>query len=87
MEGFVYILKSEKNNSFYIGSTQDVEKRFKEHNDGSNKYTKSLLPWKLEFYKKYPTIRGARQIEYKLKRKKSRKILEQIIRDKDIKIR
>ena len=84
-KGFVYILKSAKNEKYYIGSTIDVEKRLIEHNNGYVKATKYLLPWKLEFFKEYPDIRQARQVEYKLKKFKSRKIIERIVVDGDIK--
>ena len=42
--------------------------------------TKLLVPWKLVFKQKYGSIREARRVEYKLKRMKSRKILEKIIK-------
>jgi putative endonuclease len=84
MEGYVYILKSIKNNSYYLGSTSDISRRLMEHNQGKTTYTKNLMPWKLVFYKKYDTLVQARQVEYKLKRSKSKKLLEQIIIDKDI---
>ena len=32
--GFVYILRSVKNNRFYIGSTKNIERRLKEHELG-----------------------------------------------------
>ena len=85
MEGYIYILRSEKNDSFYIGSTIDVPNRFNEHNAGLVKATKYLAPWKLAFSKRCDTIRKARQLEYKLKKFKSRKIIERIIEEKEIK--
>lgn len=84
-EGYVYILKSSKSDSYYIGSTESIERRYKEHCDGLVKATKFLLPLKITFYKKYATIKEARQIEYKLKKFKSRKIVEMIIEDGNIK--
>lgn len=85
-EGYVYILKSDKNNSYYIGSTESIDRRYKEHCNGLVRATKFLLPLKIAFYKKYTTIKKARQIEYKLKKFKSRKIIEMIINDGDIKM-
>ena len=86
MKGYVYILKR-KNDSYYVGSTIDIDKRFDEHQNGLVEATKYLLPVALAFFKEYPTILQARQIEYKLKRLKSRKIIERIISDKDIQIK
>jgi putative endonuclease len=43
---YVYILKC-SNNSHYVGLTNDIKKRLREHNQGLCKYTKSKLPFKL----------------------------------------
>jgi putative endonuclease len=47
---YVYVLQSKKNNSFYIGYTEDLKKRFKEHNNGENISTKPFRPYALVFY-------------------------------------
>jgi predicted GIY-YIG superfamily endonuclease len=42
----VYILKSVKDGSLYIGHTQDLEKRLKQHNSPTRKtYTAKRGPW------------------------------------------
>lgn len=47
----VYILISEKDpNRYYIGITQDLQKRLKKHNAFENYYSKRYAPWKLETY-------------------------------------
>jgi putative endonuclease len=84
--GYLYILQSCLNSSYYIGSTIDLEKRLSEHNNGYVKSTKNLRPMELRFYKKYETILEARRIEYKLKKMKNRKIIERIILEQEIKI-
>ncbi|MBT3538570.1 GIY-YIG nuclease family protein [Candidatus Parcubacteria bacterium] len=84
MNGYIYILQSLKNNKYYIGSTNDVGRRIDEHNAGRTKSIKYLIPWQLRFVQKYPTIKQACQVEYKLKKLKSRKIIKQIIVDKKI---
>ncbi|MFA7653957.1 MAG: GIY-YIG nuclease family protein [Candidatus Magasanikbacteria bacterium] len=86
MEGFVYILQSEKNGSYYVGSTINLEKRIFEHNTGQTKSLKYLLPLKLVFFQKFGDIGLARALEYKIKNFKSRKIIEQIIVDQKIKM-
>jgi len=43
----VYILKSAKDNNLYIGRTNDVERRFNEHNRGAVPSTKSRRPFVL----------------------------------------
>jgi predicted GIY-YIG superfamily endonuclease len=47
---YVYILKSQKDGTFYIGLTDDLKSRLIKHNKGESKYTKGRLPWKLIWY-------------------------------------
>ena len=47
---YFYILKSLKNKKLYIGSTSDLKKRLKSHNDGKNVATKPNIPYELIFY-------------------------------------
>jgi len=47
----VYILKTHKDLSkTYIGITEDLEKRLKEHNNGASYYSKRYAPWYIETY-------------------------------------
>ena len=85
--GYVYILKSACNETYYIGSTQDLEKRLERHNNGFVKATRNIRPLTIAFYQKYEAIKEAKKIEYKLKQLKSRKIIEQIIADGCIRIK
>jgi putative endonuclease len=85
-KGFVYILQSKRNGRFYVGSTNDVERRINEHQNGIVKSTKNLRPLVLKFYKEYYTLTEARKIEYRLKKYKSRKIRERIVGEQDIKL-
>lgn len=45
---YVYVLKSPK--QFYIGSTNDLRRRFNEHQNNESKSTKNRGPWKLVYY-------------------------------------
>ncbi|MFA5806161.1 MAG: GIY-YIG nuclease family protein [Melioribacteraceae bacterium] len=45
-----YILKSIQDNSFYYGSTDNLDRRLKEHNHGRGKYTKDHHPWKIHYF-------------------------------------
>ena len=54
---FVYILQSQKDLSFYVGQTDNIERRIVEHNSSKNKYTKNKVPWKL-VYKEFFVTRG-----------------------------
>lgn len=42
---YVYFIKSLKSNNWYIGYTNDIEKRLKEHNSGDTFTTKKYMPW------------------------------------------
>lgn len=44
---YVYILRSEKDNSLYIGFTENIKDRLQEHNSGENLSTKDKIPFKL----------------------------------------
>jgi len=47
---YVYILQSLKDNNFYTGCTDDLNKRFKKHNNGEIKSTKNRKPLKIIYY-------------------------------------
>lgn len=86
MKGFVYILQSLKNQRFYIGSTNDLERRVLEHNSGKNKYTNLNKPFKLVFSQIFEELTMARKVEYKLKQLKSRRVIFNIIESGKIEI-
>ena len=67
MEYFVYVLKSLKDNNYYIGLSSDVEKRIKQHNSGKTKSTKHRRPFKLIYKEKYNNLQEARKREKFLK--------------------
>ncbi|MBM4339949.1 MAG: GIY-YIG nuclease family protein [Deltaproteobacteria bacterium] len=67
---FVYILHSNLTGRRYIGHTNDLNKRLKEHNAGRVKSTKAGLPWRIIACKKYSLRSEARWIERSLKHSK-----------------
>ena len=78
---YVYILLSEKYNTYYIGSTKDLIRRLKEHTSGASRFTKYRLPLRLIFSQKYPDIKTARSVENWIKKQKDRKLLIRIIKE------
>lgn len=46
---YVYVMRSEKDQRFYVGMTSDVSRRLKEHNSGKTRSTKAYRPWVLFF--------------------------------------
>ena len=47
---FTYVLTSGRDNKFYIGVTEDLEKRIEEHHKGAVTPTASRRPLKLIYY-------------------------------------
>ena len=64
---YTYILWSSKSKDFYFGYTDNLKIRFKEHNSGLVKSTKTYRPWKLVFYASFETKKLAEDFERYLK--------------------
>jgi len=64
---YIYILKSKIDNNLYVGSTNDLKRRFKEHNDGKVISTKFRKPLELIYYEAYKVERDCRKREHNLK--------------------
>ncbi len=79
MKPLVYILQSRKNSRYYIGSTDNIERRLKQHNNGLAVSTKNIRPLELKAILQCNTIEEARINEHKLKDYKSRKIIEKVV--------
>jgi putative endonuclease len=76
---YVYVLESLKNGRRYTGSTNDLVKRLKEHNNGRSKYTSKTGPYVLIHSEIYPTQLEARRRERYLKTGKGRLELDKLL--------
>lgn len=76
---YVYILKSTQSGTYYIGYTNNIEKRTKEHNAGLSRYTKNKGPWILLYTEKYASLSEARHREKQIKGWKKRAAIEKLI--------
>ncbi len=47
---YVYILRSDKDGSRYVGTTSDLKRRLKEHNSGNAAYSSTRAPLSLVWY-------------------------------------
>ena len=74
----VYMIKSVGEKWHYVGSTNRLQERIKEHNNLLVRSTKSFAPLMLVFAKKFDNEKDARLFEWKLK--DCRKAKEQIIK-------
>ena len=76
----VYILKSDKDGRYYVGSTSDLERRILDHNNSKVKSTKCGVPWKIVYDEVHVTLSKARSRENQIKRWKKRVMIEKLIR-------
>lgn len=77
----VYVLLSLKDKKFYIGFSEDVMQRVKEHNSGKNVSTKNRRPLKLIYYETHLSKQDAMRREKYFKTSKGKTTLKQILRD------
>ena len=77
--GFLYILQSDSSGRFYVGSTDDLDRRVSEHQRGKNLATRGRGPWKLVHDEKFDTLSEARRRESEIKRWKSAKLIQALI--------
>lgn len=78
---FVYILLSLKDGKFYIGSSADVQQRFKDHNDGKNISTSNRRPFELVYYEAFLSKQDALRREHYFKTTKGKITLRQMLRE------
>jgi putative endonuclease len=76
----VYILRSQKTDKYYIGSTSNINDRLKRHNGGRSIYTKSGIPWELVYTEEYLSRSEAMIREKQLKSWKNKKRIEELIK-------
>ena len=63
----VYVLKSNVDGRLYVGFTDDLERRIKEHNSGKTKSTKGYKPWQIAYTETVSDRLEARKREKYLK--------------------
>jgi putative endonuclease len=64
---YVYILKSIKDGKWYTGSTNDLRKRLRQHQEGKSTSTKHRGPFELIYYEMGRNMEDARARERYLK--------------------
>ena len=73
---YTYVLYSKKFNRMYIGHSNNIERRIKEHNSGKTKSTKAYIPWKLVHKEMHKTRKEAVTREKYLKSGIGRELLK-----------
>lgn len=64
---YTYVIKNKLGDRIYTGLTNDLRKRFKQHNEGKSTWTKSRGPRKLIYYEVCLDQNDARSRELYLK--------------------
>jgi len=77
---FVYIIKSLKTERYYIGSTNNLERRIYEHNIGKMRSTKAYIPYTLVYKEAFSDRMDAVRKERYIKSQKSRSFIESLIK-------
>jgi len=75
----VYIIRSLKDGSYYVGSIQDLDERIQCHSEGRSKYTKGKRPWVLVYSESFPDRSSAVMRENEIKKRKDREYIETLI--------
>lgn len=79
MSHFVYILQSQKDHKYYIGSTSDVESRLIYHNSGRQRSTRSRIPFQLIYSESFSTKSEALRRERYIKSLKGGEAFKKLI--------
>ncbi|MGK9478025.1 GIY-YIG nuclease family protein [Melioribacter sp. OK-6-Me] len=75
---YVYVLRSLKDNKRYIGLTNDIARRFSEHQRGLVKSTRNRRPFELTYYESFSQKSDAMKREKFFKTGKGREFLDSI---------
>jgi len=76
-----YILKDDTE-KIYIGSCVSLDKRYNDHLNHNTRTTKNFVNPKIIWNKEFETLKDARACEKKIKKWKSRKMVELLIESK-----
>ena len=79
----VYIIKSIVKERYYIGQTNDLEKRLKEHNSGKTRSTKAYSPWEIVYCEEYESRSEAVKRELEIKSYKSGIKFKELLKRRD----
>ncbi len=69
MSCYVYMIRSISVGKYYVGISQDVDRRLTEHNSGKLKTSSKNKPYQIVYKKEYQDYKNARKHEIWLKKK------------------
>ncbi|MFT3947762.1 MAG: GIY-YIG nuclease family protein [Agriterribacter sp.] len=73
---FVYILYSRSIDKYYVGSSEDVERRIVEHNMGKGNFTSKGIPWIVVITFECESRTEAVRLELKIKKRGIKRYLQ-----------
>ena len=76
---YVYAIKSLTRNYIYVGLTENIKRRFKQHSKGENKTTRAYLPFELILKEFFDDRAEARKREKFLKSGIGKEFLRSLI--------
>lgn len=78
---YTYVLLSSKDNKFYIGFTNNLERRISEHKSGKNISTAKRLPVELIYFEGHKSKADAERRERYFKTTKGKVTLRQVLKE------
>jgi putative endonuclease len=78
---YVYVLESRIRNRLYIGYTENLVRRVKEHNLGLNQSTKPYKPWTLVYYEACRNQQDAKRREMYFKSSQGGRLLRSRLKE------
>ena len=81
---YVYLVRSNQLDQYYIGQTNDLRKRIEQHKTGQSIYTSRVDDWELIYYEAYTSrsLAMLRERALKPRAKAFRELLKRVV-DKD----
>jgi len=75
----IYVLESIVSGTRYVGMTNNIVRRLREHNSGTMKSTKAFVPWKVIYIEEVDSRLEGRKREKYLKSSAGRRYLQKIL--------
>ena len=75
----VYILYSKSIDRYYVGYTNDIQRRLSEHNRPKHKYTDAGIPWILVYSEVFDSKKDAMLREKFIKAQKSKHFIATLV--------
>jgi len=79
MPSYLYILQSISSGKYYVGISNNPDRRLTYHNTIEKGFTSRYRPWEIKYVKEYISRVEAMKVEKKIKSWKSRTMIEKVI--------